>query len=199
MIVPDICMKWIRIQRHKYKNSQQYINLIIKEFQGIEPFLPVNCKSILDIGCGVGGIDVLLYKKYKTIMHLLDGDYLSNDMLYGFNIKESIYNSLDATKKMMITNNINNYKLYNIQDGFPKLKNIDVVISIYSWGFHYTIEKYIDNVIKVLSKDGILIMDIRKSAEELYIIKTCFNNISEIETDNPKAMRICCKGKKIWK
>jgi hypothetical protein len=39
--------------------------------------------------------------------------------------------------------------------------NFDIIISTYSWGFHYPVDTYLDEVASKLAPSGVLILDIR--------------------------------------
>ena len=68
MILPDGCEEIIKLQRSNYgkKNIKKaYHEDIEKEFNGMYSYLPEKCNGILDIGCGLGGMSVLLYHRYE--------------------------------------------------------------------------------------------------------------------------------------
>src|SRR3990172_4861028 len=57
------------------------------EYNEIKNFLPVKVNNILDIGCGVGGIDVFLYHHFiaqKPHFYCLDKSKIDT-IFYGFN------------------------------------------------------------------------------------------------------------------
>lgn len=197
MIVPEICVPWIKLQRSGYSNHKEgYKKDIEKEYELMLPCLPDKCNSVLDIGCGVGGINVLLSKHYNhPELHLLDNSIVSDKIVYGYTDKESYYNSFDATKELMDVNGITNYKLIDINGSFPKINNIDIVLSLLACGFHYSISYYIENIYNVITDDGVLIFDMRKETDQLSIVQSYFKDISEIETINKKSIRICARGK----
>jgi len=195
MIIPESCMPWIKLQRHgaKYSiNKKEYITEMEKEFKLILPFLLKKCNSILDIGCGVAGIDVLLSKHYDNPkLYLLDTDF-KNDVVYGFGNKKSFYNSLSATKNMMDFNNVLNYHILDFNHELKNLENIDIIISTLSCGYHYPVDTYLEKINKILSKNGILIIDIRENTDGIKKIGKYFQYINIISNYN-KSARICAR------
>ena len=68
-------MIWLESKMRRSAIKQLYIDDIEKEYFSIRGFLPENCSNVLDIGCGVAGIDVLLNEHYinnKVDFYLLD-------------------------------------------------------------------------------------------------------------------------------
>lgn len=194
MRVPNVCIPWIKLQRSGYgkKTIELFKKNIINEFNEMQPFLPEYCRSILDIGCGLGGIDVFLSQEYDNPkLYLMDNTKVSKKPIYGFDRGESFYNSFMATNELMKANEIKNYEFIDISDGIPELNNIDLVISILSWGYHYSLSVYLDWVYKILSKDGMLIIDIREYTNGVNILKKKFKMLLPIRHEN-KAYRVCC-------
>jgi SAM-dependent methyltransferase len=194
MKVPYFCVPWIRKQRTGYKNHiKEFKQHLEKEFEEMKSFLPKSCNSILDIGCGLGGIDILLSKEYDNPeLYLLDNSFISEKVIHGFDHEKSYYNSFEITNALLTVNDIENYNLIDIKNGFPELNNIELVISLLSWGYHYKIEEYLDKVYSVMSPGAILIMDIRENTNGIEVLKTKFKLEAEISNYN-KSHRVCAR------
>lgn len=155
------------------------INLMIeKDFNMIEEYLPTHCDRSLDIGCGLGLINILLYKKYKsTNIYLLDKTELNVEEISGIHKNYKFYNSMQAAKETIISNGIDNNKLnlYETTD-YKDLFNIkfDVIFSLLSCGWHYPVSTYIDLMSNSLSDDGVLILDLRHNTDQLDILTSYF-------------------------
>jgi SAM-dependent methyltransferase len=196
MNVPEICIEWIKLQRSGYKDiRQEFIENIEKEYELMKPYLPDKAELILDIGCGVGGIDVYIYNHYDVPhMFLMDSELVSREPIYGFDRGVSYYNSFDATKALMMANDVYNFSLLNLDIRIDTIKNIDLIISILSWGYHYPIDKYIKQVDTALSENGTLIIDIREGTDGIREIKKYFPVVDIISNYN-KSHRICVRRK----
>lgn len=168
------------------ESTEEQINLalttmMLKDYNMIKDHLPNNIKNILDIGCGLGLIDIALYHHYnKNIdLHLLDKtNSISKDTsVRGFNKEYIFYNSMDATKDTLSSNGVYSNNIFTYEADFENINLLqnnkyDLILSLLSCGWHYSIETYIDLIKSTLSKDGLLILDIRHNTGQLeYAIK----------------------------
>jgi len=165
-----------------------YKNDLFTEYEKIKQFLPTKIESILDIGCGIAGIDILISNHYNNNIKifLLDKTEVEKNIHYNFIPIGSFYNSLEKAKKFLIMNRIDKNNIYLQQATKDNLimfdEKFDLVISLLSWGFHYPIKTYLQQVKEKMNARGILIMDIRKNTEGEEEIKKMFGNIRIIST-----------------
>jgi len=197
--VPDNALPYIRLQRttlnlEDLKDS--FSESIQDDFDGIKSFLPESCSAILDIGCGVAGINVPLSQFYEDPVHitLLDKTHTEEEVKYGYKTTSEFYNSLEVAKTLLMDNNIEekNITLLNAQDDHQITSDgpFDIIISLLSMGFHYPVTTYLDRILETLSPNGVLILDIRKNTNDLAIIKQHFNKV-EMIVDTLKWTRYC--------
>lgn len=155
MIVTD---GWEK-QRTDCKTPEDYSEAVCEDFLFLAPYIK-DMKSIMDIGCGIGGIDVWIYKAYKPQLYLVDS---TEDVApkYGYREKGEYYNSLNATSNLMEANGVDTYTIIDSKkDDFPE--SVDCVISTLSWCYHYPVQEYWDRVLEMNPKK--IIVDLRKSA-----------------------------------
>jgi SAM-dependent methyltransferase len=181
--------KWSKaIQSKLFRKTihNKFIEDLENDFGQINPFLPSQSTSILDIGCGVAGIDVLISRFYKHTVdiYLLDKTHTDSDIYYGFQESGSYYNSLEIAKQVLEENgtpsgNIHMWDTSDSNNLFAQ-NSFDVVISLLSWGFHYPISTYIEKVYKSLKTGGVLIIDIREKTDGADEIKKIFGNFRVI-------------------
>ena len=162
----------------QYEIDDAITLLAQKDFNMIEEYLPTRCNKSLDIGCGLGLINILLYDRYKsTELYLLDKTELNVDQISGIHEKYKFYNSMQAAKETIISNGVpeDKLKLYETTD-CKDLFNIkfDVIFSLLSCGWHYPIGTYIDLINDTLSDDGILVLDLRHNTDQLDILTSYF-------------------------
>lgn len=140
------------------------------EYDRIKRFLPDTCRRVLDVGCGVAGIDVLLHRHYDrdpTLQfYLLDKTGTSENVYYGFEKHGAFYNSLDVARELLVRNGVPRENVHCL-DATPDYRidvetGVDLVISLLSWGFHYGVSTYLEPVHRVLRPGGHLIIDVRK-------------------------------------
>jgi hypothetical protein len=118
-----------------------------REYADIREWLPVGVTAILDVGCGLGGIDVLLFAHYQRDpglhFYLLDRTQTDAQITYGYKTRADFYNALDLTKQTLIGNGLPTESLTLVEArddaGIDLPQQIDLVISLISWGFHYPV------------------------------------------------------------
>ncbi len=100
-------------RKEKVKNL--FIEELNKEYDEIKQFLPQKCSKVLDVGCGVCGIDVLLYRHYSydesLEFYLLDKTGVTKEIYYGFKKEAAFYNSFEAAEKLLCNNGIQKNQL----------------------------------------------------------------------------------------
>lgn len=145
---------------------EDYWIAVNRSFQDMLPALPALPKRVLDIGCGSGGIDVLLGKFYGRHLQfcLLDGSAVHEGPLYGYNTEDRFYCNLEDATELLRTNGLTNVQAINVlTDPFPE-GPFDLVVSLVSYGFHYPISTYADQVRETCK--GTLILEVRRGESE---------------------------------
>ncbi|WP_220457550.1 hypothetical protein [Vibrio marinisediminis] len=167
-----------------------------QEFKIINGYLPEKCESILDIGCGMAGIDLFLNQYYKDRsidFFLLDKNEVNSSVYYDFNNKAAFYNSLDLAKSFLNLNGISESKIKllfaNDENEINIEQSVDMVISLISWGFHYPVDIYLERVYEILSDKGTLIIDVRKGNNGFDMVKNKFSNV-EVIVETSKYYRV---------
>lgn len=164
MIVPKQCLPLLKEQRTSYTDpARQYGEELARTFDGLLPHLPPGATRILDIGCGMAGIDVHLAKHYPDAeIHLLDKQGVSDRIVAGFNPTAEAfchYHDFDAALALLEANGVKNPVVCH--DGRLPACEFDVVISLLSWGFHYPIATYRP----WLARGGVIVADVRKGTD----------------------------------
>jgi hypothetical protein len=176
----------------KEKVKKLFVEDMTREYEQIKPFLPAKCSYILDIGCGVCSIDVLLHSHYNNDanlrLYLLDKSSVAGNIYYGFKKEAAFYNSFDAAQNLLCENGIHKNQL-NFIEASPDFHTsvntkIDFVISLLSWGFHYPVSSYLHQVYSVMGPGGCLILDIRSNTEGINELKKKFSSVNTINIDD---------------
>lgn len=140
---------WLNAYRHK----------LDVDFAGLLPHLPNNCGSILDIGGGLGGIDVALVRRFGVDCEvcILDG-VADLPMMY---LHRQTFNNMAVTRDFLSKNGVKNFSYRTPEHpGLPR--PFDLIISTGSWCFHYPPETYLEFVKACCHAGTVLIVDIRK-------------------------------------
>lgn len=172
MLVRTEFLPLLRAQRtllHEVNDTalvSTYEATLRKTFAAMKPALPAKLTRILDIGSGLGGINVLLSAHYGHAVEIwaLDGSGMTEGPLYGYSHDERFYADLDTTAAFLADNGVpaENVKTVDIlTELFPK-GPFGLIFSLASWGFHYPIQTYARRVAAALAAGGTLIVEIRK-------------------------------------
>lgn len=169
MIVPDECVKYLRWQRLARVKSDEGVKLmyaewVARDFTEIEPHLPERVYSILDIGCGMAGIDVLLKRRYPDAhLSLLDGDG-ANLVREGtpsasgrgkWNKTLKPYSSRKHAEMLLTANGVTVDRWHDV--GTTEPLEADLIVSLFSLGFHFPLSTY--------RLKGLCIADLRRGKE----------------------------------
>ena len=163
MIVPNACLPLLKLQRTDHDDvSAGYVRDLQATYESIKAHLPKHGK-ILDIGCGMAGINVFLSRHYRGVINLtlLDKQGVSPVVNAGFNAHAddfAHYHDFGAALMLLAANGVEVRRCIDIaKDGFPD-EHFDLAISLLSWGFHYPIDTYFPDA-------KIIIADIRKGTD----------------------------------
>jgi len=158
--------------------------MVQKDFDMIKNFLPARCSSILDVGCGLALINIFLSNMYdQPDVYLLDKTELDANKISGFNEKYKFYNSMNAAKEILLQNNVSSDRihLYEAGEHSELYENkYDVICSLLSCGWHYSVNTYIDLFKETLSDDGVLVLDIRHDTDQVKFLGEDFVLVEQI-------------------
>jgi len=121
-----------------------------------------NLKRVIDVGSGIGIFDLTLHNLNKDIeFYLVDKSTVEipKQATYYSN-KHYFYNSWDVVNDSINSSNIdkNKFNLLSPDDNWPS--EVDLVISMHSWCWHYSKDYYWDRLLKSLRIGGTLILDV---------------------------------------
>ena len=140
-----------------------YYNRMLEEFNEIKGEIEISNKSILSIGGGLGGLELILSSYFKQANFLIiERNYISKKIIYGWdNNNSEAYNILDLTFKFLTNNGMsqNNFKIYDFDKKNLPIKKFDIVISLYSLDYHYDFKVYEDYFRKITTKNTKFIFD----------------------------------------
>ncbi len=193
--------RYLNAQRnHTSDNKKQVVESNINSYLAIKNHLPDNCKSILDIGCGLGFMDLCLFEHYdkneEIHFNLFDKTEFPEKIHFGFKKTASFYNDLNLSKKVLTDYGILDSKVTTIEatnENLQKLQNIDLIISCIAWGFHFPVSTYVQEVSELMNEKSVLILDIRDDTGGIEELSKFFD--VEIISQVKITLRVCCKKK----
>lgn len=174
--VSDEQFEYLRLQKgslfelsHDRERWQAaYEQELRQTYEGLRPHLPEPCWGVLDIGSGLGGIDVLLTRHYQPdppYIHLLDGE----DDAPRMKLHRQTFNSMKVARGFLIANGVRSDRISYFTTATEVLpRPYDLVLSLGSWCFHYPPETYLPLLLSGggLHSDSVLIMDVRNGRRE---------------------------------
>ena len=186
------------------KNLEQITdNLFFKKIDNFKNFLPKSAVNIMDIGCGLGIININLNKIYnnKPNFFLLDKNRIDKKIKYGFSSKYESYNDLNETKNLLRDNNIKDscIHIYDVDQKIQITNKIDLVISLKSMGYHYPFEIYLELLRSCCTRDTKFIFDVSTDNFNENLFKNYFENIKVIyeEKSIQSLKRLYCENLRI--
>ena len=194
--IPPHAEKFIRLQRTHYPAGEalakHFSRDIWDEYETIRGHLPASAGAVLDIGCGVGGIDAPLFEHFgrdaATRFYMLDKTDLTPKVYYGFQQHAAYYNSLEITREFLEANGVpasNIHLMEATADNRIDLSEpVDIAISLLSWGYHYPVDTYLSRVHELLSPGGKLILDVREKTDGEEKLRAVFGNATRIWEGN---------------
>ena len=160
------CLKFNKDEIEEELNHEQKTTIYSRyygSYYSIKQYLPENPKKILDIGCGLAIVDIFLFCHYycnKNIkFHLFDKTRIEKKVWGGFRETAAFYNNMDYVAEICEDANLTNFELIDAtKQNLSKLVDLDLVITTISWGFHYPISMYIEEVNNAMKPGGTLII-----------------------------------------
>lgn len=173
--------------------------LFQKEIRLIKNYLPKKAENIMDIGCGLGIINIFLNKIYnnQSNFFLLDKNRIDRKIKYGFSSDYESYNDLRETHNLLINNDIslNSINTIDVEKEFKIESKIDLVISLKSMGYHYPIDQYLRLFRTCCDENTFFIFDVSDGYYNESLFKRHFDNIDVIyeEKSVHSLKRLLCK------
>jgi hypothetical protein len=161
--------------------------------------LPKNIDRVLDIGSGMGGINVPIFRHHGAPeIWLLDKDGVSPRIKNGYHQSAttfSHYNSFRMALDLLERNGISGASVHTVdiaREPFPN-DEFDLVYSFISWGFHYPVETYLDAVHSALMSGGLLVLDLRKGTSGISVLQERFQTDPVIVHSETKFDRVAVR------
>jgi hypothetical protein len=192
-IFSNIITKYFLDEKSIGKN---YHDIMLNEFSSIENFISIEDRTILSIGGGLGGLELIINKKMNNkIYYFIERNYVSKKVKYGWGgtVNNEAYNDLKIQKNFLEKNGMKNdqINIFDYDKDVLPIKKFDLVISLLSLDYHYDFNLYIDYLKKNFKSDTKIIFDTIRAD----YFKSIFKNVEVIKTqDNTvhKSKRIVC-------
>ena len=178
LIFTNIFVNYFQIQDIEKRTEELFRN----EFEAIKDYLPKNVENIMDIGCGLGIINIYLNQIYNNQPNffLLDKNRIDKEIKYGFSSEYESYNDLNQTKNLLLNNNINFLHTIDVEKDIKIENKIDLVISLKSMGYHYPIDQYLKLFSTCCNDNTCFIFDVSEGYYNASLLKKHFDVVDII-------------------
>ena len=178
LIFTNIFVNYFQIQDIEKRTEE----LFRREIEAIKDYLPKNVENIMDIGCGLGIINIYLNQIYNNQPNffLLDKNRIDKEIKYGFSSEYESYNDLNQTKNLLLNNNINFLHTIDVEKDIKIENKIDLVISLKSMGYHYPIDQYLKLFSTCCDDNTYFIFDVSEGYYNASLLKKYFDVVDII-------------------
>lgn len=134
-------------------------------YEQVRGILPERCDRVLDIGSGLGGINVLIGEHYDDCpaVRLVDGEDTPPVVRWSF----EPYNNMKVAGDFLWKNGVKDFGYYTPGNLAlkPGEEKFDLVVSFFAYGYHIHPGNYLEDLMKVTRKDTVVILDVRRAKE----------------------------------
>jgi len=176
LVVGDSHFAYLRLQKgslfslshERARWHAAYEHDLWQTYSEIKEYLPVPCWGVLDIGSGLGGINILISRHYgddPPFIHLLDGEADAPEM----RLHRQTFNDMTIARHFLIANGVRPDRLNHFGTGAENLpRPYDLVLSLGSWCFHYEPDTYLPLLLRGggLHMSSIVILDVRNNRKD---------------------------------
>jgi SAM-dependent methyltransferase len=137
-----------------------YVDTLTSLYESIAPFLPKTCDAILDVGSGLGGINILLNEHYggKCHVSLLDGVNDPPEVT----LHSKTFSNSNVARDFLKLNGVEDLAFIDANSAkMSAPRYYDLVVSFKSWCFHYEPSRYLDFVKECTVPGSTIIVDVR--------------------------------------
>ena len=169
LIIDDAHFAYLAVQRGKESDlrgdraawQEAFETSLYHTIGTMYAHLPERCATVLDVGSGLGGINILLARLYPDLaVTLLDGE--SDPPVVELHRKT--FNDMHVAKDFLARNGVSRFNYFTPALGEPRA--FDLIISCGSWCFHYEPAVYLDFVKACCRPGTVLILDVRRGKPE---------------------------------
>jgi hypothetical protein len=174
-VINDEHFEYLSIQRgeisdHRHDRKaweRAYAESIGGIVENVRPHLPAHCQAMLDIGGGLGGVDILLSRLYSTpSVHILDG--LEDPPVVRSHA--STFNNASVTLDFLAANGVQNAHVYYPRP-YPAVQ-YDLIVSFAAYCFHIPPTTYFDILTEMSHPGTVFIFDVR-ATKPLWLEQLC--------------------------
>lgn len=170
-VIPEAAFPYLFIQKGSIDHLKAdktawmdaYQDLIDTEFDQIWPSLPQECSYVVDIGGGMGGIDILIARHYdrQPLISIIDGekDHAAVEL------HRKTFSNADVADDFLWMNGVRQRDFLTPTEARKpgaQQHKADVILSLQAWCFHFAPSEYMGLVRRIMKPSTVLIVDLRR-------------------------------------
>ena len=174
---------------------KKYLISMEKEYENLAKYLNFDNKSILSIGSGMCGMELIINQKsHDNFFYIIEKNYVSKKVTYGWdNDNNEAYNDLTLLNMFLIKNGMEEkkFKIYDFDSDPLPVAKFDLIISLFSLDYHYDFNLYRDYLIKIFGEKTQIIFDTIRPD----YFKNIFRNVKILQDNQNtvhKSKRVIC-------
>ena len=175
--------------------GRAYFDDMSSEYKSIKNYINPQNKEILSIGGGLGGLELILNKKFNVkSFTFIERNFISPKIKYGWDSNNNEgYNDLDLLKNFLIKNDLpfSKFTIFNYDKDVLPNKKFDLVISLFSLDYHYDFNIYLNYLKQISHKETKIVFDTIRADYFKGIFKEIDILNSRINTVH-KSQRLIC-------
>ena len=175
--------------------GRAYFDDMSSEYKSIKNYINPQNKEILSIGGGLGGLELILNKKFNVkSFTFIERNFISPKIKYGWDSNNNEgYNDLDLLKNFLIKNDLpfSKFTIFDYDKDVLPNKKFDLVISLFSLDYHYDFNIYLNYLKQISHKETKIVFDTIRADYFKGIFKEINILSSRINTVH-KSQRLIC-------
>ena len=175
--------------------GRAYFDDMSSEYKSIKNYINPQNKEILSIGGGLGGLELILNKKFNVkSFTFIERNFISPKIKYGWDSNNNEgYNDLDLLKNFLIKNDLpsSKFTIFDYDKDVLPNKKFDLVISLFSLDYHYDFNIYLNYLKQISHKETKIVFDTIRADYFKGIFKEIDILNSRINTVH-KSQRLIC-------
>ncbi|MDA7714592.1 hypothetical protein N8824_04750 [Candidatus Pelagibacter sp.] len=143
--------------------AKLYYENMHQEFESIKSAIgPLN-KSLLSIGGGLGGLELIINKEIE-VKHFtfIERNYISKKVIYGWdNQNNEAYNNVEIQRNFLIKNGmlLSKFSIFDYDNNKLPEGKFDIIISLFSMDYHYNFDIYSEYLKKNTHEESKIVFD----------------------------------------
>lgn len=138
---------------------------LFETFDSLVDMLPHEAERVLDIGGGIGGINIHVAKAFARQPEIVIVDGVADECR--MTQHRVTFNSAACGERFLAVNGVEAVRYVSPTNAIASnIGPCDLVLSFQAWPFHIPVEEYLNLAKRVLKPGGLLVVDVRRDNDK---------------------------------